>query len=414
MFLTTTTDIQNFNQNLLHHIVENCISDYEDISAIENQDENLFTGAFFFTRDMTQNKNDLSLMKHYLNHINKDDLHRFYALYKFTFEIDEQLSFRFFNLNEQMDNVLRSSALSSDINFTDKDVQVYLFNQSQSSIKLIKVTEITKLSNLKDFFIMKTANNNSSTTTLLFLDIDGVINNYQSHVKMENIFDDCEKFFKREVNHFTKEQNDFLLSEMKKNDIRLCFTKTDFHLQNDLLFPYFGFIDLNFFKKLISKITHSNSLSQNTDVNVDVVIISSWGCGLKSQFPNQEKQFYLDIFNNWLNIDNLNLNINLNVIDIVENTAGVAKVRLEQAVQFLVENYENHKWSNIVYADDTFVSKSDVLEISNNNLISEFSCYQDNSDKIRSLTIKSSAFTNDLNINKNKNKFLAIEFLLID
>lgn len=228
-----TTDIQNFNQNLLHHIIENCISDYEDISAIENQDENLFTGAFFFTRDMTQNKNDLSLMKHYVNHLNKDDLHKFYALYKFTFEIDEQLSFRFFNLNEQMDNVLRSSALSSDISFTftDKDVQVYLFNQSQSSIKLIKVTEITKLSNLKDFFIMKTTNNNSSTTTLLFLDIDGVINNYQSHVKMENIFDDCEKFFKREVNHFTKEQNDFLLSEMEKNGIRLCFTKTDFHLK---------------------------------------------------------------------------------------------------------------------------------------------------------------------------------------
>lgn len=148
-----TTDIQNFNQNLLHHIVENCISDYEDISAIENQDENLFTGAFFFTRDMTQNKNDLSLMKHYLNHLNKDDLHRFYAFYKFTFEIDEQLGFRFFNLSGQMNNVLRSSSLSSDIGFTftDKDVQVYLFNQPQSSIKLIKVTEITKLANLKDF-----------------------------------------------------------------------------------------------------------------------------------------------------------------------------------------------------------------------------------------------------------------------
>ena len=148
-----TTDIQNFNKNLLHHIVENCISDYEDISAIANQNENIFTGAFFFTRDMMQNKNDLSLMKHYLNHLNKDDLHRFYALYKFTFEIDEQLSFRFFNLNEQMDNVLRSSALSSDIGFTftDKDVQVYLFNQLQSSINLIKVTEITKLANLKDF-----------------------------------------------------------------------------------------------------------------------------------------------------------------------------------------------------------------------------------------------------------------------
>ena len=41
-----TTDIQNFNSNLLYHIVENCISDYVDISAIENQDENLFTGAF--------------------------------------------------------------------------------------------------------------------------------------------------------------------------------------------------------------------------------------------------------------------------------------------------------------------------------------------------------------------------------
>ena len=148
-----TIDIQNFNKNLLHHIVDNCILDYKNISAIENQDENLFTGAFFFTRDMTKNKNDLSLMKHYLNHLNKDDLHSFYALYRFTFEIDEQLGFRFFNLNEQMDNVLRSSALSSDIGFTftDKDVQVYLFNQLQSSINLIKVTEITKLANLKDF-----------------------------------------------------------------------------------------------------------------------------------------------------------------------------------------------------------------------------------------------------------------------
>lgn len=255
---------------------------------------------------------------------------------------------------------------------------------------------------------MKITNNNSSTTTLIFLDIDGVINNYQSHVKMENIFDDCEKRFKREINHFTKEQNDFLLHEMEKNDIRLCFTKTDFHLQNDLLFPYFGFIDLNLFEKLISEITHSNSLSQNidVDVDVDVVIISSWGCGLKSQFPNQEKQFYLDIFNNWLNIDNLNLNINLNVIDIVENTAGVAKIRLEQAIQFVVDNYENHKWNNIVYADDTFVSKSDVLEISNNNLISEFSCYQNDSDKIKSLIIKS------LN-NTNKGTFATIEFLLV-
>lgn len=255
---------------------------------------------------------------------------------------------------------------------------------------------------------MKTINNNSSNTMLLFLDIDGVINNYQSHVKMENIFDDCEKRFKREINHFTKEQNDFLLSEMKKNDISLCFTKTDFHLQNDLLFPYFGFIDLNLFEKLISEITHSNSLSQNidVDVDVDVVIISSWGCGLKSQFPNQEKQFYLDIFNNWLNIDNLNLNINLNVIDIVENTAGVAKIRLEQAIQFVVDNYENHKWNNIVYADDTFVSKSDVLEISNNNLISEFSGYQNDSDKIKSLIIKS------LN-NTNKSTFATIEFLLV-
>ena len=148
-----TTDIQNFNKNLLHHIVDNCISDYKDISAIENQDENLFTGAFLFTRDMTKNKNDLSLMKHYLNHLNKNDLHRFYAFYKFTFEIDEQLRFRFFNLSGQMDNILRSSSLSSDIGFTftDKDVQVYLFNQPQSSIKLIKVTEITKLANLKDF-----------------------------------------------------------------------------------------------------------------------------------------------------------------------------------------------------------------------------------------------------------------------
>ena len=52
-----------------------------------------------------------------------------------------------------MDNVLRSSFLSSDIGFTftDKDVQVYLFNQLKSSMKLIKVTEITKLANLKDF-----------------------------------------------------------------------------------------------------------------------------------------------------------------------------------------------------------------------------------------------------------------------
>ena len=94
------------------------------------------------------------------------------------------------------------------------------------------------------------------------------------------------------------------------------------------------------------------------------------------------------------------------MIDIVENTAGVAKVRLEQAVQFVVDNYENNKWNNIVYADDTFVSKSDVLEISNNNFISEFSCYQDNSDKIKSLTIKS------LN-NTNKGTFATIEFLLV-
>jgi len=256
---------------------------------------------------------------------------------------------------------------------------------------------------------MKITNNNSSTTTLIFLDIDGVINNYQSHVKMENIFDDCEKRFKREINHFTKEQNDFLLHEMEKNDIRLCFTKTNFHLKSDSLFPYFGFIDLNLLQNLLLSIT-SNSLTSKVIVNVDIVIISSWGCGLKSQFPNQEKQFYLDIFNNWLNIDELNLdtNVNINVIDIIENTAGVAKVRLEQAVQFVSDNYENHKWNNIVYADDTFVSKSDVLEISNNNLISKFSCYQDNSDKIRSLTIKSSAFNNT-----NKSTFTTIEFLLV-
>ena len=61
------------------------------------------------------------------------------------------LAFVFFNLSGQMDNVLRSSALSSDINFTNKDVQVYLFNQPQSSMRLIKVTEVTKLANLKDF-----------------------------------------------------------------------------------------------------------------------------------------------------------------------------------------------------------------------------------------------------------------------
>lgn len=69
------------------------------------------------------------------------------------FKLMNSLAFVFFNLSVQIDNVLRSSSLLSDIGFTftNKDVQVYLFNQPQSSIKLIKVTEITKLANLKDF-----------------------------------------------------------------------------------------------------------------------------------------------------------------------------------------------------------------------------------------------------------------------
>ena len=69
------------------------------------------------------------------------------------FKLMNSLAFVFFNLSVQIDNVFRSSSLLSDIGFTftNKDVQVYLFNQPQSSIKLIKVTEITKLANLKDF-----------------------------------------------------------------------------------------------------------------------------------------------------------------------------------------------------------------------------------------------------------------------
>jgi len=173
----------------------------------------------------------------------------------------------------------------------------------------------------------------NSSSAILFLDIDGVLNNYQTHIKMEQIFDDCEKKFQRDVNHFTKEQNDFLLSEMMKNNIRLCFTKTDFHLKTDNLFPYFGFIDLQLYQQLIQTMVNK---SVNVQLStIDVVIISSWGCGLRSQFPNKEKQFYLDIFNDCL-IDD----IKINVIDIIENTAGVAKVRLEQAVQFII-NIDN-------------------------------------------------------------------------
>ena len=35
----------------------------------------------------------------------------------------------------------------------------------------------------------------NSSSAILFLDIDGVLNNYQTHIKMEQIFDDCEKNF---------------------------------------------------------------------------------------------------------------------------------------------------------------------------------------------------------------------------
>lgn len=237
----------------------------------------------------------------------------------------------------------------------------------------------------------------NSSSAILFLDIDGVLNNYQTHIKMEQIFDDFEKKFQRDVNHFTKEQNDFLLSEMMKNNIRLCFTKTDFHLKTDNLFPYFGFIDLQLYQQLIQTMVNK---SVNVQLStIDVVIISSWGCGLRSQFPNKEKQFYLDIFNSWL-IDD----IKINVIDIIENTAGVAKVRLEQAVQFIInidnQNEFKNNYVKLFYADDTSVRQSDIFEIKNCNFISEFNCYDNQNDLIKNITIK-----------LKNNKFSQIEFL---
>lgn len=68
----------------------------------------------------------------------------------------------------------------------------------------------------------------NSSSAILFLDIDGVLNNYQTHIKMEQIFDDCEKKFQRDVNHFTKEQNDFLLSEMMKTTFVFVLRKQIF------------------------------------------------------------------------------------------------------------------------------------------------------------------------------------------
>lgn len=237
---------------------------------------------------------------------------------------------------------------------------------------------------------------NNSSAILLFLDIDGVLNNYQTHIKMEQIFDDFEKKFQRNVNHFTKEQNDFLLSEMMKNNIRLCFTKTDFHLKTDNLFPYFGFIDLQLYKQLIQTIINKSENNQLT--TIDVVIISSWGCGLRSQFPNKEKQFYLDIFNDWL-IDD----IKINVIDIIENISGVAKVRLEQVVQFIInidnQNEFKNNYVKLFYADDTSVRQSDIFEIKNFSLISEFNCYENQNDLIKNIKIKL------------QNKFYKIDFL---
>lgn len=140
-----TRDIASFGY-LLPQIVENVISDYNDIVL----DETIFTGTFFFTRDMTSNENDLNVMKHYLNHINKKH-HSHFALYEFNFEINDVSNSFLFNLSNQMDNVLRLSALTSidKINFSNSS-QIYVMQQlhSNNNINLVNINKIISLNNL--------------------------------------------------------------------------------------------------------------------------------------------------------------------------------------------------------------------------------------------------------------------------
>lgn len=140
-----TRDIASFGY-LLPQIVENVISDYNDIVL----DETIFTGTFFFTRDMTSNENDLNVMKHYLNHINKKH-HSQFALYEFNFEINDVSNSFLFNLSNQMDNVLRLSALTSidKINFSNSS-QIYVMQQlhSNNNINLVNINKIISLNNL--------------------------------------------------------------------------------------------------------------------------------------------------------------------------------------------------------------------------------------------------------------------------
>ena len=140
-----TRDATSFGY-LLSQIIENAISDYNDIVL----DETIFTGAFFFARDMSSNDNDLNVMKHYLNHIDKEHYFQF-ALYKFDFEINDASNPLLFNLSKQMDNVLRSSALTSidNINFSNSS-QIYVMEQlhANNNINLVNINKIITLDNL--------------------------------------------------------------------------------------------------------------------------------------------------------------------------------------------------------------------------------------------------------------------------
>lgn len=130
-----TRDIASFGY-LLPQIVENVISDYNDIVL----DETIFTS----------NENDLNVMKHYLNHINKKH-HSQFALYEFNFEINDVSNSFLFNLSNQMDNVLRLSALTSidKINFSNSS-QIYVMQQlhSNNNINLVNINKIISLNNL--------------------------------------------------------------------------------------------------------------------------------------------------------------------------------------------------------------------------------------------------------------------------
>ena len=104
----------------------------------------------FFARDMSSNDNDLNVMKHYLNHIDKDHYSQF-ALYKFDFEINDASNPLLFNLSKQMDNVLRSSALTSidNIIFSNSS-QIYVMEQlhANNNINLVNINKIITLDNL--------------------------------------------------------------------------------------------------------------------------------------------------------------------------------------------------------------------------------------------------------------------------